>query len=117
MSPEKELPSLRDAGGTEIERRLLASASEDAIPEARYRALVEWSAGAASTAVRATPAGSTWKPAMIKGLGLLALAASGLGVFEYLSSPSRPSSAPVVEPGTSSAGAEAEPAVATPPSR
>ncbi|MDF2694666.1 MAG: hypothetical protein K0S65_3049 [Labilithrix sp.] len=82
------MPGLREAGGTEIERRLLASAAEDVMPAAKHRALVEWSARAASTAVRTTSAGPAWKPALVKGLGLAALAAASLVVFDHLSVPS-----------------------------
>jgi hypothetical protein len=84
MSSEKHMTRLQEAGGTDIERRLLASAADDEMPEEKFRALVQWGAGAA-TAAAATPTETAWKLPLVKGLGLLALAAASVGVFDYVS--------------------------------
>lgn len=85
MSSEKHMTRLRDAGGTEIERRLLASAADDEMPEEKFRALVQWGAAVAPT--EAAPAAEpAWKLPLVKGLGVLALAAASVGAFDYVSS-------------------------------
>lgn len=90
MSSEKDMMRLQDAGGSEIERRLLASVADDAMPEEKYRALLRWSEGAVAAA-RATPSRPAWKLSLLnglKGFGLLALAVASVGALVVTSSSS-----------------------------
>ncbi|MBN9165892.1 MAG: hypothetical protein BGO98_40620 [Myxococcales bacterium 68-20] len=95
MSSEKHMTRLRDAGGTEIEQRLLASAAADEMPEEKFRALVQWGTAIAPTEAAPPAAMPGWKLPLAKGLGVLALAAASVGAFDYVSSRS---SGPVGEP-------------------
>lgn len=95
----------REDGGSDIERRLLASAADDEMPEEKLQALVKWGAGLPPVAAPAA-AKSTWKLTIAKGIGLLALAAVSIGVVEHVATSHAPSSAPVrAARGTSSSGA------------
>lgn len=99
MSSEKDMMRLQDAVGSEIERRLLASVADDAMPEEKYRALLRWSEGAVAAA-RATPLRPAWKLPVLKGLGLLALVTASIGVFVTSSSSTSlpaPSEAPQMQ--------------------
>jgi len=84
---------LRDDAGSDIERRLLASAADDEMPEDKYRALVKSGAELAA-APKVAPARSTWKLTLTKGLGLLALGAVSIGVVGYAATTSEPLEAP-----------------------
>ena len=95
---------LRDDGGSDVERRLLASAADDEMPEERYRALVKW--GAEFTPASAPPVTPTWKLTIVKGLGLLVLTAISVGVAERVAGgPEAPAAPPSDVHETSNAGA------------
>ncbi|MDF2693767.1 MAG: hypothetical protein K0S65_2150 [Labilithrix sp.] len=94
MSSEEHSDRLLKAGGSDIERKLLASAVDDEMPEEKFQALIKYGAGAAMVSA-AGPTEPTWKLSLAKGLGLLALTAASVGAFHYVSSKPEPSSAPI----------------------
>jgi hypothetical protein len=94
MSSEERLVRLReDGGGSNIERRLLASVADDEMPEENYRALLKWGAGLGAISA-APPAETASKLTLAKGLGVLALTAASIGVFGYVTASTTPPAAP-----------------------
>ncbi len=87
---------LLDDGGSDIERRLLASAVDDEMPEDEFRALVKWGSELAA-APAVPPARSTSKLTLAKGLGLLALGAVSIGLVGYVTTRSEPRPVPTSE--------------------
>ncbi|AKV04316.1 hypothetical protein AKJ09_10979 [Labilithrix luteola] len=106
MSSEKRIVRLQEDGGSDVARRLLASASEDEMPDDRYRTLVEWGAGAAAHADAAVVRTTRVTP-LVKGLGVITLVAASVGIFAYGSSSLPAPSAS--EPSAAAGGTAAKP--------
>ncbi len=113
MSSEERSEQLLKTSGSDIERQLLASAADDEMPEEKFQALLKYGAGTALSGV-ATSTRSTWKLTLAKGLGLLALAAAGIGVFHHESSKPASTSAAVGEASGATPDIEAAPSETRP---